>query len=189
MRITKPRNWKLAVGQSLSVDGICSTVTKQDSKCFDVTYMPETLEKTTAGAFEVGSRVNLERSLRAGDFVDGHFVQGHVDARCEVVRVEAAPGSRRVTVHMSRPLAQYVVPRGSIAVNGVSLTVFAVRGETFTIAIIPHTLDHTNIGGLRAGDHVNIETDMLARHVIAARGQSARVKRNAEGGARKKAGR
>jgi riboflavin synthase len=177
VRIGKPARWKLSLGQSIAVDGICSTVVKTGKTFFDVDYMAETLGKTTAGALVKGRMVNLERSLKLKDFVDGHFVQGHVDARGSVAVLEARGDSRRVEFAIPRELMRYVAPRGSITVNGVALTVAEVTPAGCIVALIPHTLAHTNLGTLKKGDEVNIETDLVARYRAAALGGT--VRRNA----------
>jgi riboflavin synthase len=171
VRITKPQKptaWKLALGQSISIDGICSTVTAQRKNEFEVEYMPETLLKTTAGSFEKDTLVNLERSLTLSDFIDGHVVQGHVDARAKVAAVEIEGNTRRITIELPKDLVRYVAALGSIAINGVSLTVARLSGTKATVALIPHTLTHTNLGQLKAGDRVNIEVDVMARYIVAA---------------------
>ena len=166
VRIGVPRSWKLSIGQSISVDGVCSTVVARGKGFFDVEYMPETLSKTTAGAFAPMRMVNLERSLTVRDFIDGHIVQGHVDAAIRVVGIEEQKGSRRVSVAIPAHLRKFVVPQGSVALNGVSLTIARVSGARATVALIPHTLTHTNLGFLKSGDMINIEVDLIARYII-----------------------
>lgn len=168
VRVKKPSGWKLSLGQSVSVDGVCSTVVKEGRTFFDVEYMSETLAKTTARDFTKGRAVNLERSLKFTDYVDGHFVQGHVDARGVVASVEPAGDSRTVRVAIPNELMPCIAPRGSITVNGVALTVASVARSSATVALIPYTLAHTNLGTLKVGDEVNIETDLVARYKIAA---------------------
>jgi riboflavin synthase len=174
-----PKAWKLSLGQSISIDGICSTVTFQDKDQFEVEYMPETILKTTAGFFAQDAVVNLERSLTLADFVDGHIVQGHVDARAKVTAILEEESTRRIAVELPKELICYVAALGSIAINGVSLTVARLSGNKVMVALIPHTLAHTNLGLLKAGDVVNIEVDVMARHIVAAleagRGQNAIV--------------
>lgn len=161
VRIEKPRGWKLALGQSVAVDGICSTVTKQRAKFFDVEYMPETLSKTTAGEFAIGRVVNLERSLTLRDFVDGHLVMGHVDATGTVVE------KNNNTEEFSLPLSlmRFVAVKGSITINGVALTVIGKKKRSFSVALIPFTITHTNLGALKRGVAVNIEVDLIARYL------------------------
>ena len=161
VRIGKPHGWKLAEGESVAVDGICSTVVALSGASFDVEYMLETLSRTTARSFARGTEVNVERSLTFGDRVHGHFVAGHVDA-CGRVE-EANKGVLSVTV--PRPLMRFIAPKGSITVNGVALTVTTKSGAGFSVALIPYTLAHTNLGTLARGDSVNIEIDLLARYM------------------------
>ncbi|MDE2079213.1 MAG: riboflavin synthase [Patescibacteria group bacterium] len=164
--VTKPAGWKLAKGQSVSIDGVCSTVTRAGAREFSVAYMPETLEKTTMGALARGSIVNLERPLRMSDFVDGHLVLGHVDARARIASVRARGASRELAIELPPALARYAAPRGSIALNGVSLTIARAAGTRVVVALIPFTLAHTNLRKLRKGDSVNVEADVLARYVL-----------------------
>jgi riboflavin synthase len=153
-----------APGESISVSGACLTQAGPftGELVFDV--IPETLEKTTLGGLEPGSRVNLERSLAAGDLIGGHFVQGHVDGVGTVERVQTE-GEWRVRIAAPEAVAPYLVPKGSIAVAGVSLTLAAVEGDSFEIALIPTTLEETTLGDLQEGDGVNLEADTLAKTV------------------------
>ncbi len=164
VRIRKPSAWKLAIGESVSVDGICSTVTAKSGRYFDVEYMPQTLSKTTGGSFKKESVVNLERSLRYGDRIHGHFVAGHIDTTSRVMRVDRQGRSRAISMTIPPGISKHIVPRGSIAVNGVSLTVAKKSRGFLSVALIPHTLDATNLGALETGDIVNIECDMMARY-------------------------
>ncbi len=164
-RLKKPAGWKLVLGQSITVDGICSTVTKLGASFFEVEYMPETLEKTTAGTFVGGQWVNLERSLTLRDYIDGHLVSGHVDATGKTVRIVADENTKRISIEISRALQKYIAKKGSVAVNGISLTVADVKKNVFTIALIPYTLEHTNLGLLKEGESVNVEIDTVARYV------------------------
>ncbi len=168
VRIRTPRGWKPSLGQSVMVDGICSTVEKRGAGFFEVTYMPETLSKTTASSFSEGALLNLERSLKLSDFVDGHLVSGHVDAAARVVAVKAAGGSKTMAIELPKELKAHVSARGSIAINGVSLTVAHKEGRKVTVALIPFTLAHTNLGNLKKGDKVNIEADLLTRSLVSA---------------------
>ncbi|MDP2648658.1 MAG: riboflavin synthase [Patescibacteria group bacterium] len=184
VRIRKPPRWKLLKGQSIAVDGICSTVAALGEEWFDVEYMPETLSKTTAGSLARGHSVNLERSLRYGDPVDGHLVQGHVDARTRIIAVTAKGKSREMRIALPSALAKHFALHGSVALSGVSLTVARLRRGSFDVALIPHTLSHTNLGGLSPGDSLNIETDRTALLAVAA--VRGKVIRNAEKKRRKK---
>ncbi len=165
-RIRIPENWQLDLGQSVAIDGVCSTITKKDSDTFEVDWMPETLAKTTAGSLKEGSMVNLERSLTLQDFVDGHLVQGHVDGRGTVTKIEKDTQEGTVlSVSITGELIPFIAKKGSVAINGVSLTVTAIQGSTLSVALIPYTLEHTNLGLLKEGDEVNIEVDMMARYI------------------------
>lgn len=163
--IPAPRGWKLAPGGSVAVDGICSTVVGKQAGAFCVEYMPETLRVTTAAGFAAGRVVNLEEPLRIGGTLDGHFVQGHVDGVVRVVGIAARGNSREITIQVPRALTRYIARKGSITVNGVALTVARLSGSTCTLALIPYTLAHTNLGFLTKGDLVNVEVDLIARYL------------------------
>jgi riboflavin synthase len=158
----------VAVGDSLAVNGACLTVVARKGRSFEADVSRETLAYTTG--FAAGQRVNLEKALRASDRLGGHLVAGHVDGTGTVVRTKAAGGNRLLAVRVPMELAKYVARKGSIAVNGVSLTVNAVKGAEFGVSLIPHTLAESNLGTLRAGDRVNLEVDLLARYVERLRG-------------------
>jgi riboflavin synthase len=153
------------LGASVSHAGCCLTVVEKGQGWFAVEVSDETLSKTTLGAWAEGDRVNLERAARLGDEMGGHVVSGHVDGVGAVVSVEPEGGSHRVTFEAPPPLHRYVAAKGSITVDGVSLTVNEVEGRRFGVNLIPHTWDHTTLGGLKAGDRVNLEIDMLARYL------------------------
>jgi riboflavin synthase len=153
----------VAVGDSIAVNGACLTVVARKGRTFEADVSRETLACTTG--FAAGQRVNLEKALRAADPLGGHLVSGHVDGVGTVGRTKEAGGSRLLTVAVPKALARYVARKGSIAVNGVSLTVNAVDGAVFEVNLIPHTLAASNLGALRAGDKVNLEVDMLARYI------------------------
>jgi len=169
VRIRKPLGWKLALGQSIAVDGVCSTVVSCKLDFFEVEYMPETLAKTTAKMFKKNRLVNLERSLALKDFVDGGLVQGHIDARSTVERVEKIGETALLEITIPGVLKKYIAPIGAVTVNGVSLTVARVKKDTFSVALISYTMAHTNLGLLKKGDVVNVEVDILARYVVNAR--------------------
>ncbi|HEV3244827.1 MAG TPA: riboflavin synthase [Candidatus Paceibacterota bacterium] len=159
VRIAAPRGWKLPLGASVNVDGICSTVAKKGGGFFEVEYMSETLSKTTAGRFTKGVLLNLERSLKYGQPVDGHLVQGHVDCAAPIREVVHRGSSRELTIKPNAAFARGAMLHGSIAVNGVSLTIAKKHGPNITVALIPYTLKHSNLGSLKAGDTVNVEFD------------------------------
>jgi riboflavin synthase len=155
----------LAVGGSIAVNGVCLTAVTATPEGFSADVSAETLAVTTLGRLASGQRVNLEPPLQAGEPLDGHLVTGHVDGVGEVVTVTPAGRGKCVVIALPSALARYVATKGSIAVDGVSLTVNAVSGAEFTVNVIPHTLAVTAIGEYRRGTAVNIEVDMLARYL------------------------
>jgi len=156
---------RIAVGDSVSVQGVCLTVTRLDGAHFYADVSRETMNKTTFGTVSAGSRVNLEPSLRAGDALGGHWVSGHVDAVGKLRTLVQDARSWRLEFELPAPLMRYVAPKGSICVNGVSLTVNKVEGRRFDVNIIPHTLKATTLGELAVEDGVNIEIDVIARYL------------------------
>lgn len=160
-----PDTGTIALGASIACAGCCLTAVEVGPDWFAVDVSGETLSKTGLGGWGVGTRTNLERSLRLGDELGGHLVSGHVDGLGEVLEVRPENGSWRVRVRVPRELARFIAPKGSVAVDGVSLTVNEVEGEVFGVNIIPHTWTATTLGELRPGARVNIEVDMLARYV------------------------
>jgi riboflavin synthase len=155
----------LAVGGSVAVNGVCLTAVAVTPSSFTADVSAATLAVTTLGTLSVGARVNLEPPLKAGDPLDGHIVTGHVDGVGEVASIEAAGSSKRLVIAVPPALARYIAPKGSVAVDGVSLTVNAVNAAEFEVNIIPHTQSQTVIGGYARGTAVNIEVDMLARYL------------------------
>ncbi|MCC6533089.1 MAG: riboflavin synthase [Burkholderiales bacterium] len=153
----------VAIGDSIAVNGVCLTVTQLSADRFGVDVSPQTLA-CTAG-FELGAAVNLEKALRLSDRLGGHLVSGHVDGSGEVVRFEAIGDNRLLAVRLPAPLLRYVAQKGSITVNGVSLTVNAIAGDVFEVNLIPHTLAATNLHALRPGARVNLEVDLIARYL------------------------
>jgi riboflavin synthase len=153
------------LGASISHAGCCLTVTEKGPGWFAVEVSGETLSKTTLGDWSEGDRVNLERAAKLGDEMGGHVVSGHVDGLGRVVSVTPEGGSHRIAIEAPEPLHRYIAPKGSITVDGVSLTVNAVEGRAFGLNIIPHTWEATTLGHLKPGDAVNLEIDMLARYL------------------------
>ncbi len=153
----------VAVGDSIAVNGVCLTVVARTARRFEADVSRATLA-CTAG-FSAGSRVNLEKAMRLADRLGGHLVSGHIDGVGTVARIKAAGGNRLLAVAAPKALEKYVTRKGSIAVNGVSLTVNAVNGAEFEANLIPHTLAASNLGELDVGDRVNLEVDVLARYV------------------------
>jgi riboflavin synthase len=157
----------LALGESIAVSGACLTVTARRGRRFAVEVSPETVRRTTLGAMRTGARVNLERSLRLGDRIGGHIVQGHVDGVGRVLSI--TPDGQWMLYRFAAPkaLVPYLVEKGSIAIDGVSLTVFACRGSRCTVALIPTTLTETTLADRKAGDRVNVEGDVMLKHIAA----------------------
>ena len=153
------------LGASISHAGCCLTVTEKGPGWFAVEVSNETLSKTTLGDWKAGDGVNLERAARLGDEMGGHVVSGHVDGLGRVVSIIPEGGSHRVEVEAPAPLHRYIAAKGSITVDGVSLTVNAVEGQVFSLNIIPHTWNVTTLGRLKVDDPVNLEIDMLARYL------------------------
>ena len=156
---------RIAVGDSISVQGACLTVTRMEGTSFHADVSHETLDKTTLGALRPGSRVNLEPSLRAGDALGGHWVSGHVDAVGKLTALVQDARSWRMEFELPAPLMRFVAPKGSICINGVSLTVNKLEGRRFDVNIIPHTHQATTLGELKIDDGVNIEIDVIARYL------------------------
>jgi riboflavin synthase len=154
-----------AVGDSVSIAGVCLTVVERDAAQLAFDVVPETLARTGLGRLEPGDRVNLEPALRVGDPLGGHVVQGHVDAVGRVRSVAPEGDSRRIWFDAPESIVRYCLEKGSIAVDGVSLTVAALDEEGIEVALIPHTLEVTTLGRLEPGDEVNLETDVLAKVV------------------------
>ena len=152
-------------GESISVNGVCLTVTTFGDGSFETGVSEETLRRSTLGSQTPGARVNLERPLAVGDRFGGHVVQGHVDGVGRIVRVDPLEASTEVTIGADAELLRYLVEKGSVAVDGVSLTVTAVGGSEFSVALIPHTLEVTNLGDRIPGDAVNLEVDIMAKYV------------------------
>lgn len=154
----------LAIGASISHAGCCLTVVAISGNRYVLDVSHETLDVTTLGSWDKGSRVNIERALKIGDELGGHIVSGHVDGRAELLSVTPDGDSYRLTFRAPPPLHRFIAPKGSVALDGISLTVNAVEGETFGVNIIPHTWTHTTLGRTQPGQSVNLEVDRLARY-------------------------
>ena len=156
---------EVRVGESIAVNGVCLTVAALagDVASFDV--VPETLSRSNLGALKAGDEVNLERALAVGGRLGGHFVQGHVDGVGRVEKIVSAPDARQLHVDAPPELTRLMIPQGSIAVDGISLTIAGLHATGFHVAIVPHTWDVTNVSRRKAGDAVNIEVDMLGKYV------------------------
>ena len=156
---------KIKQGASISLNGTCFTVTAFTDSNFTVEAIPETLYRTSFGKAQVGSKVNLEACLGPTDTFEGHIVQGHIDGTAVVKSIEEEGNMYIFSFTISEELSKYIVSKGSIAVDGISLTVIEAEEECFTVGIIPYTWDHTNFSSLKAGDEVNIEVDVIAKYV------------------------
>ena len=156
---------ELTAGDSIAVNGVCLSATSLDNGSFVADAMNETLSRTALGDLGPGAEVNLELPLRAGDRMGGHVVQGHVDGIGAIVDVADDGFARRIRIDAPAELLRYVIEKGSIAVDGVSLTVAALDSRSFTVSLIPETLQRTNLGHAGAGDRVNLEVDVLAKYV------------------------
>ena len=154
----------IAIGASIAHDGVCLTVVEKGEGTYDVEAWEEALRLTTVGAWEDGTRLNLERALKVGDELGGHIVAGHVDGTAEIVAVDDEGDAVRFRLRAPDALARFIAPKGSVALNGTSLTVNAVNGTVFDVLIIRHTLEVTTWGERRKGDRVNIEIDTMARY-------------------------
>lgn len=158
---------ELKIDQSVAHNGVCLTVVGIQGKVYEVVAIDETLQKTSLGTWQVGDRVNLERAMKLGDRLDGHIVQGHVDQVGICYAIEDAQGSRVFTFHYDPSLGNMTIEKGSITVNGVSLTVVNSQKGAFSVAVIPYTYDHTSFYTLKQGDKVNLEFDVIGKYVLA----------------------
>jgi riboflavin synthase len=168
LRLETPLAGELAPGDSLAVNGVCLTAVQGPRGCVDADVGPETLRVTTLGRLTTGQLVNLERPLRADGRFGGHFVLGHVDGVGRVEAVQADGDSRWVTVSFPSALSAYLIPKGSIAVDGISLTIARLHADRFDVQIVPFTFEHTNLRGIRVHDPVNLECDMVGKYVVRA---------------------
>ena len=159
----------IPLGASIACDGACMTVIEKTDNSFTVEISPESLNKTTLGAWNIGSRINLERPVAVGGEFGGHFVTGHVDAVGEVQKFESQGEFWELVISYPKGFGIYLADKGSAGLNGVSLTVNSVNraDNNFSLMIIPHTLEQTNLGGLNAGDKLNLEADLIARYLLA----------------------
>ncbi|HEY7933739.1 MAG TPA: riboflavin synthase [Solirubrobacteraceae bacterium] len=156
---------QIAMGDSVAVNGVCLTATEVDEHGFSAQAIPETLERSSLGSLRAGARVNLELALAADGRLGGHIVQGHVDGVGTVSEIRAEGSSRVLSIHIPAALARYLVHKGSVALDGVSLTVSALSEEHFSVSLIPETLKRTTLGEIAVGDATNLEVDILAKHV------------------------
>lgn len=157
---------EVKIDQSVAHDGVCLTVTACDAESHTVTAVAETLQKTNLGSWEVGKTVNLERAMKLGDRLDGHIVQGHVDTTGKCTERKEVGGSHLFHFEFGESFAALVIEKGSICINGVSLTAFNVGKNTFSVTIIPYTLEHTTFGNLQVNDTINLEFDILGKYML-----------------------
>ena len=165
LRIATRLGAEIATGDSVSVNGVCLTATKVDSDGFETEAMNQTLTVTALGGLGAGSQVNLELAMKASDRLGGHIVQGHADGVGEVLSVVDDGFARRLRVALGPDLIRYLVEKGSVGLNGVSLTVSALGEDWVEVSLIPETLERTNLGGAAAGDRLNVECDVVAKYV------------------------
>ncbi len=165
IQIQKPADWDLEVGESVGINGVCTTVMESDADTFQVDIMNETLRRSTFDTLDTGTVVNLERAMMAQDRLSGHIVQGHVDGIATVMQIAEDGDSHVITFELPDGEERYVIDKGSITVNGISLTVVNPEGTRFSVSLIPHTWKETNLYALAVGDRVNIEYDVIAKYV------------------------
>jgi len=156
---------EIAIGDSVAVNGVCLTVSPQPGTVLSFDVSPETMTRSTMRSLRSGSRVNLERALRLGDRLGGHLVSGHIDCIGKLTRMETMSGSHVLTFSLPSGYCRYLVEKGSVAIDGISLTVNAVTTTEFSVTIIPHTFAHTTLADIRTGSEVNIETDMIGKYL------------------------
>lgn len=167
-RLTLVDEWNdLKLGESIAVNGCCLTIAELPPGEVGFDVIAETLAKTNLGLLRENDRVNVERSLRLGDRLDGHFVQGHIDGRAMITDIHSGPDECRMTLQVPQELAKYLAPKGSVTLDGVSLTLAAVEGQAVQVALIPTTLTITNLGTRTPGWPMNLEVDILSKTVIA----------------------
>jgi riboflavin synthase len=154
----------LSLGESIAVNGACLTAARLSAGGFSADLSRETMSRTTLGSIKAGSRINLERALRAGDRLGGHLLSGHVDCLSRVMKIIGRLAGSEIKIWLPPGYSQYIVSQGSVAVDGVSLTVSRREGDGFWVSVIPHTLALTNLGERRSGDPVNLEFDMIAKY-------------------------
>lgn len=166
IELSQPQNWQIKNGDSIDIDGVCLTVTYTDQLYICVDVMPETLNRTTLEQIKIGQQVNLEPALLATERLAGHFVLGHVDTTGSVLNIVRDQETINLTIAFSSKYFPYIVEKGSIAINGVSLTVTDVQPTNFTVKLIPYTLKHTNLGSLSKREKVNLETDIIGKYLV-----------------------
>ena len=162
--LEKPKSWKLHFGQSIAINGVCLTVTKFDDATFTVELMPETMMRSSYGK-QIPEKVNLERAMSPDGLFEGHIVQGHVDELSQIIGVEETDQWRTIRIAYPKEKANLLVEKGSITIDGISLTVVEVQDEWFSVSLIPHTIANTTLGSKQTGDFVNLEYDILGKYI------------------------
>lgn len=183
VEVRRPKGLIIQASESVAVNGICSTVVEVRNGALTLTYMPETVRQTNIGALKAGDRVNIEAPLVFGGRVNGHLVTGHIDTTGRVLAIAADGGAKKFRIGIPENDMRYVMPKGSIAVEGVGLTITGKDRGSFTVSITPYTLTHTNLHLKRAGDNVNIEYDSIAKYlneIIRSRPPKPRRRREAK---------
>ncbi len=171
LAVEQPKSFNdIRLGDSIANDGVCLTVTAKKSGCFYFDLMKETLDATTLKHVVPGAKVNLERAMKADARMGGHFVTGHVDVVAKILKVVTLPNYVEYRIAVPKVIKKFIAAKGSVAIDGISLTVGAVTKDWFAVYFIPHTLEVTTIGAKKAGDEVNIEADLLARYILNAKG-------------------
>lgn len=155
------------LGDSIAVNGVCLTVTEFTDHSFKADVMPETLKRTGFDQYQKGTLVNLERALRVGDRLGGHMVSGHIDGEAKLLKVDDLGDIKELSFELKAPHEGLIIPKGSIAIDGISLTIISVTDRTFKVGIIPHTFEHTNLQQLKIGGRINIEFDMIGKYIKA----------------------
>lgn len=160
-----PHGWIIKEGDSINIDGICTTVAEISPGAFGIYWMPETVKQTAMSNLAEDHPFNLEQPLTLEALISGHLISGHIDTTALVTNISEEQESKTITFSIDPDFVKYIIYKGSIAVNGVSLTIVSVDDDSFSISLIPYTLSHTNLGTLQKGDTVNIEIDMIAKYV------------------------
>jgi len=163
--VAKPKAWRLRPGESVAINGICSTLQRVWNDDFSVSYMLETLKRTSVSDWQSGDTLNLEKSLRLQDGLDGHIVAGHIDTTGRIISVKTAGNAYVMSVAVPKGFARFIAPQGSVTLDGVSLTVAIVAKNKFSVALIPYTLQHTNLNMKKKGDTLNVEVDIVAKYI------------------------
>ncbi|AGB40859.1 riboflavin synthase, alpha subunit [Halobacteroides halobius DSM 5150] len=153
------------IGDSIATNGVCLTVTNFDQQQFSVDVMPETMRKSSLGQLKTGDQVNLERALQVGDRLGGHLVSGHIDGLGEIVKEQREDKAVIISIKPNAELLKYIIPKGSIAIDGISLTIAELKDTIFSVSLIPHTAEITVLGNKGVGDQVNLEADMIGKYV------------------------